>query len=95
MMAPDTLRVNDRDHVSVAPHHWTRVTRMFTRQRPRNRWRKFVDYLLGRDPEDELLIMSVHVRVASATDIALELAGMCVEPAGPHHRYMREMSVQD
>lgn len=93
-LPPDTLTVNNRDHVTVAPHHWTRVSRLFSRPRPRNRWQRLMDRLLGRAPEEELLVLSVHVRVACATDIALELVGQNIEPAGPHHRHMREMSVQ-
>lgn len=91
----DTLKVNGRDHVTVAPHHWTRVSRLFSRPKPRNRWQRLLDALLGRDPEQEVLVMSVSVRVSCATDVALELSGHNVESLGPHHRYMTVRAVID
>ena len=94
MTAPDTMKVN-RDHVTIAPHHWTRVSRMFDRPRPRNWWQRMTDWLLRRKPETEALIVTVHVRASNTLDLSLDLVGASIEPAGPHHRHMRDIDVQD
>lgn len=96
MTAPayDTLRVND-EFVSVAPHHWTMVSRSFTYRPERTRLRKFLDRITFRPETEEDVVVVVHVRVPSATDMKVDLVGPAVMQAGEYRRLMRQMSVQD